>query len=365
MKIAIDFRMVNSSGIGTVIKKLVPRLVAAHPESDFYLLGREQEIPSLLKDSRNVCSIFCSSLIYSLSEQFELLAKIPSEIDLFWSPHYNIPLFYRGRLLVTVHDVFHLAMPQYVKGFHRRLYARVLFLAIKRHAAGIICDSHFTARELHYYAGVDPKAITVIHNGMDAASAFNEPAPVGDRPYLLFVGNVKPHKNLHRLVLAFESIAGQIPHDLIIVGKKDGFITGDGEAQNAASRMAGRIRFTGHIDDHALAGYYAHADALILPSLYEGFGFPPLEAMRYGVPAMVSDRASLPEVCGDAALYCNPENIEDIAKSLVRIVSDQKLRGDLRKKGLQRIGTFSWDKCADLTWQAILDAAAPPLPAKR
>jgi len=295
MRIAIDLRMFNSSGIGTVIQKLVPLIIDAHKDSHFYLLGREHEIPVSLRERPNTSFIRCSSPIYSISEQLELPFKIPARIDLFWAPHYNIPLFYTGRLLVTVHDVLHLAMPEYVKGIHKRIYARSLFLAIKHRAAGIICDSAFTAQELQRLAGIPAERITVIHNGIDAPSSTAIPPPINKKPYFLFVGNVKPHKNLYRLVLAFESIATKVPHDLVIVGKKDGFITGDNEAQKAAVRLGDRVKFTGRIDDSELAAYYAHADALAFPSLYEGFGFPPLEAMRYQIPVKMKPA---PKACG-------------------------------------------------------------------
>lgn len=353
--ISIDIRMIHASGIGTYIGNLVPRVIEKFPEIHFHLLGNSSELKNFSwANSRNVTIIECNSRIYSLKEQVELIRKIPKDSCLFWSPHYNIPLLYSGKLLVTVHDVFHLAMPQYVGGLHKRLYAKAMFGVLRRKASAIVCVSHFTAQELQKFTGTNSDKIFEVHNGVNAGGIIIESLtkPL-NRSYLLYVGNVKPHKNLMGLLNAFELIMNKIPHDLVVVGKKDGFITGDREVMNKASRLVDRVHFTGVVTENVLQQYYAHAEALVFPSFYEGFGLPPLEAMALGCPVIVSDAASLPEVCGDAALYCDPYNSVDIAEKILCLISDPGLQTELRRKGIEQIRQYSWEKCIVKTCKII------------
>lgn len=349
--VIIDLRMLNASGIGTYLSNVVPRVIAASPDINFTLLGKSGTLHKLnWAHGKNINIVDYDAPIYSIVEQLKILSKIPKDTSLLWSPHYNIPLFYRGRLLVTVHDVFHLAMPQYVGGLHKRLYAKGMFAAVKQKADKIICVSEFTKRELVRLVGVDPNKIRVIYNGVDK-SWFGIKANrcPHEKPYLLFVGNVKPHKNLVLLLEAFESIMAGIPQDLIIVGKKEGFIIGDKIVQEKAVKLGDRVHFTGYVNDEVLKQYYAHAEALVFPSLYEGFGLPPLEAMACGCPVISSNVVSLPEVCGDAVIYCDPYRPDDIAKKILFLTANLSLQSELREKGIQRAKQFTWDKCAEET----------------
>ena len=140
---------------------------------------------------------------------------------------------------------------------------------------------------------------------------------------------------------------------MIIVGKKEGFITADKSVDVFAKRLGNRVCFTGPVADNVLKQYYVNASLLILPSLYEGFGLPPLEAMACGCPTIVSHVASLPEVCGDATLYCDPYNINDIAAKILLLLSEPELQDKLREKGLEQARKFTWDKSAQETLSVI------------
>jgi len=352
-KIKIDLRMLKASGIGTYIINLIPNIINTYPKTNFHLIGKKNEILNYhWANKNNVTVENCEAPIYSISEQF-LLAK-SAKTDLLWVPHYNIPVFYSGKLLVTVHDAFHLAMLEYVGGIHKRLYAKALFTAIKYKANKIICVSQFSANELIRLTGVNPDKIVVIHNGVNKEwfEIKKEKRP-HNKPYLLYVGNVKPHKNLVRLLEAFELLANKIPHDLIIVGKKAGFITGDTIIEKKATSLKQRVHFTGYVDNQLLHQYFIHAKTLVFPSLYEGFGLPPLEAMACGCPVIVSNAASLPEVCGDAAIYCDPYSVEDIANKIEQLLADKNLQQQMRLKGIERAKTFSWEKTAKKTCEII------------
>jgi glycosyltransferase involved in cell wall biosynthesis len=256
---------------------------------------------------------------------------------------------------VTIHDVFHLAMPEYTGGLLKRVYARLMFAAVVKKAHAILCVSCFTAVELTRLTGISAEKLNVILLGVDESWYHIETLPRPEsKPYLLYVGNVKPHKNLSSLVEAFAMLVDVIPHDLIIVGKKDDLITADKEVECQASRLGDRVRFTGLVGQESLQQYFVHADALVFPSLYEGFGLPPLEAMACGCPVIVSNRASLPEVCGEAAVYCNPEDPSDIAEKIRMVVmDDSSLRETMRQHGHDRAKRFTWEKCARETVSVI------------
>jgi glycosyltransferase involved in cell wall biosynthesis len=166
--------------------------------------------------------------------------------------------------------------------------------------------------------------------------------------YILFVGNVKPHKNLTNLVLAFEIlIREQNDIYLLIAGKKDGFITGDENLFrfiNNNEILKSKIKFTGYIEENDLSYIYSLAQVFAFPSLYEGFGFPPLEAMASGCPVVASNAASIPEVCGNNVLYFNPLKPEEIYESLKIILVDELLRRSYIEKGLEHVKKFNWKK---------------------
>ncbi len=361
MRITIDLRMLHSSGIGVYLQNLIPRIIRLRKSDYFYLLGKknEQLIGKQAQHNR-VQWIEVQSPIYSLSQQIELLKKIPKGTDLLWVPHFDIPVFYKGKMLVTVHDLFHLAMPRFVGGLHKRLYAQWMFRQTIRKASAITTVSQFTKRELIRFTGCDPKKINAISLGVDS-SWFNRPktkSPYPRRPYFLYVGNIKLHKNLSKLLTAFERIMDQVSYDLVLVGKKEGFITGDLAATEQAAALGNRVLFTGYIDDQTLKKYFFHAAGLIFPSLYEGFGLPVLEAMASGCPVAASSAASIPEVCGNAALYFDPNRVEDIAEKMLKLARDKKLRSDLKSKGFKRARLFSWEKCAAETNRLIDHLAA-------
>ncbi len=356
MKITIDIRMLKASGIGVYIQNLVPRIIRMRPGDEFTLLGKGGEYAEWREaHSPNTRFVECDSPIYSLMEQIDVSVKIPNDTDLFWSPHYVIPLLYGGRLLATVHDLFHLAMPQFVGGFLKKTYAKVMFGQAAKKASGIAVISEFTKKELIRFTGVGPEKIQVTPLGIDSSLLnFVRKESPNPKPYFLFVGNIKPHKNLGRLLEAFALVKDKVPHDLILVGQREGFLTGDSEVQQKAESFGDRVKFTGRVERESLNQYYAHAEALVFPSLYEGFGLPPLEAMACGCPVVTSNAASIPEVCGDAVLYFDPLNPPDIAEKMMKLLTDKKLRDGFIQKGLKKTKQYSWDNCAEQT-SALMD----------
>lgn len=354
--ITIDARWIYTSGIGTYLRHIIPGIVKHFSGHLFTILGDKYELNKLLgPDSKNCTFVHANAGMYSIREQIDFIRLIPRDTDLYFATHYNVPLFYRGVMLVTVYDLFHLAMPELVGGIHKTLYARLMFSAVRRKSSAIITISEFTKSELIRFTGpVGNQSITPIHLGIDeewfSIPRGNSPH---NRPYILYVGNIKPHKNLGSLIKAFEIISDRVPHDLILVGKKEGFITGDTLAAISAQCCNGRVRFTGHVDHMQLKRYITNASALVFPSLYEGFGLPPLEAMAALCPVLVSNVGPMPEICGDAALYCDPYRVEDIAEKMMMLLSDDSLRYSLRELGLEHAKKFNWERCINETCNVI------------
>ncbi len=353
--ITIDIRKLHDSGIGTYIINLIPKIINAFPDIKFYLLVQEEESREYeWMHQPNVVLIDIKSQSLSPGEQIELPRKIPQETSLYWATQFNIPLLYKGKLLVTVHDIIHVAKPKLVGKLHHQLYVKAMLSAIGFKASKILTVSHFTEDEIVRKTKINRDKIKTIYEGVDQ-QWFHLTKSINphSKPYLLYVGNVKPHKNLRGLLGAFKLVMEQIPHNLIIVGRKEGMITTDNNVILEADKLSHRVKFTGYVDNQTLEQYFLHADALVFPSFYEGFGIPPLEAMACGCPVIVSNAASLPEVCQDAALYCNPYSERDIANQILKIVSDDALRANLIEKGKHRASQLTYAKCATETVRII------------
>jgi glycosyltransferase involved in cell wall biosynthesis len=356
--VTIDVRMARHAGIGSYIRNLVPRVVSLRPQWRFTLLTSECGMSDWARtpDARLVKT---RSDIYSVAEQLELPRLTPRGTDLFWSPHYNIPFLSRAPLVVTVHDLAHLALPQFYGGTIRTAYARAMFGRIRKIAREVIFVSQFSADEFSSRIG-KPRHATVIHNAVGdewRPSEQSEASP-HPNPYILFVGSAKPHKNLQTLIGAFERLAPEIPHDLVLIGSIGGIRTTDNEAVDRARSgpAAKRIVIIENASDLDVRRYMSSAVVLVHPSIYEGFGLPPLEAMAVGCPCLVARAASLPEVCGDAAAYFRPADSGDLEAHLRRLLNDDALRARLKSAGLQRAAQFRWDTAAAET-AAVLDRA--------
>jgi glycosyltransferase involved in cell wall biosynthesis len=364
--LAIDLRWIDASGVGVYIQGIMPGIVESLADMSIVGIGNRSRLEQFAwSQAANVRLIDCQAERYSLAEQVQLPLAIPSGADLFFSPYYTIPLLYRGRLAVTVHDLSHRIIPEIVSSPRKRIYAQIMYRALRRQASVIFTVSNFSKAELlRFTDGSREDNIIPTHLGITSEwYKASELPPQCARPYFVCVGNVKPYKNLGRLVEAFLNIQNQVPHDLVIVGQSDGLITGESASFFERVRGAGdRIRLTGFVSRQELLSWVGNAEALIMPSLYEGFGLPPVEAMAAGVPVGVSQAASLPEVCGNAAVYFDPLEIDDIASKLLMLGTDEILRGELRDRGLARSRIFTWQSCAARTSDALRASLTAVIP---
>ncbi len=276
--------------------------------------------------------------------------------DLLHVPHYNVPVLFRGNLLVTIHDLIHIMDPSLSRTPVAWAYARPMLHFASRRACRIVTVSNFSKDRIVQLLGVPAEKVTVIYNGVHPRFRCQDPAEARKRvsaalsldyPYFLYVGNLKPHKNVECLLLGFALLRarGLSDCDLVIVGDDS---RGRQLLQSTCARLdiARNVRFLSHIDDDLLPPVYAAAEMLVLPSLMEGFGFPVVEAMACGTPVVCARSAALPEIAGEAAIFFDPSSYEDLAAVLEHLLDSPDLRQTLRLNGLDRSRVFAWDECA-------------------
>jgi glycosyltransferase involved in cell wall biosynthesis len=361
--LVVDARLINASGIGTDLQNLLPFL---REDFKLILLGDPQSFQQY-SWAKDLTIVEFKAPIYSLAEQVFLPFLVPA-CDYFLSPHFNIPLLpiKSKTRIVIIHDMYHLATDQI--SIFQKFVAKFLLQNAVNLSKKIITISQFSKTEIEKYLKVR-KNISLIKLGVDKATfrvdhSLEQKVWVRGRynlpdKYILFVGNVKPHKNLPNLIRALQILAQQGEQDLslVIVGKKEGFINGDSHIDQLILELglSDKVFFSGFVENEDLPVIYHLAEALVFPSLYEGFGLPPLEAMASGCPTLVSRTASLPEVCKEASLYFNPKNPRDIADTIRKVLSDPQLKARLVAKGFELIEEYNWEKEANKLSDLIKD----------
>jgi glycosyltransferase involved in cell wall biosynthesis len=358
VRIGIDARKLHDFGIGTYIRNLLRQLARIDQQTEFILLCREADAPALASLGEHFRPVVESAGNYSIAEQFRIPLALRREgVTLFHAPHYVLPPLTRWvtrcRSVVTIHDCIHLMFPQYLPNRLAYAYARSSIALASRCATRVMTVSESSKRDILRFVDIDPDKISVIYNAYDERFAVepqeDDVVRVRERyqlhdEFVLYAGNVKPHKNLERLIEAFQLVRKRGLSHLKLV------LIGDEISKYAALRRAvhqhqlhKHVRFLGYLPEETLAVMYRLAGVFVFPSLYEGFGLPPLEAMASGTPVVTSNVSSLPEVAGDAAVLVDPYDPHAIADGIYRVLSDEALRRDLRSKGLLRARQFSWE----------------------
>lgn len=304
---------------------------------------------SLNKEVKRIPSYY---KVFSVRGLFELsLNAQRKDVDIIHCPMYVTPFYPRARLVVTIHDLIPIRMPEVMS----RRGRRSTYYILNKHAINtsevILVPSESTKSDVLDIFDCSEEKVHVIHHALDdvflnVAENRADYIPNGLRPgdrYLLSVGSAKPNKNLVRLLEAFARVKKEISAKLVLIGDLDARYP---EVQFASNNLhiQNDVIFTGRVTDSELLSLYSKALAFVFPSVYEGFGLPPLEAMACNTPVTCSKATSLPEVVGDAALLFDPYSVESISNAIVRVVLDQQLRVSLIAKGRQRINEFTWDK---------------------
>ena len=349
-RITIDARWLRG-GIGTYIEHLLEGLSKSRNGFAIEAITRPEHADTV--------SQWCSRLrmvdapIYTFSEQLAV-PKAARDADLLHVPHYNVPLIHRGALLVSILDVIHITDPAYRNNLAAQLYARSMLHLAARKARHIVTISEFSKAQIIEHLGVPGEKITVIHcgvNGQFRCSDRTEAArTVHDHlsiqtPYLLYVGNLKPHKNVPTLLRAFAILRSRIalPHRLVILG--DDRVGSKAIADQCERlKIAGVTSFVPRVPGRLLPSLYAAADLLVMPSRVEGFGLPVLESMASGTPVICSRAASLPEVGGDAVLYFDPRDPYELAELMDSVLNSPDVQSRMRQRGLARARQLPWTR---------------------
>ena len=343
-KIAIDARMINMSGIGTYIQHLVKEGIYD------IALGNKGEINEYISD---IDVIDYKSKIYGIKEQIKFpyrnLRKLKP--DILHIPHYNVPIFYRGRMFVTIHDLTHLVLPEILPNKFAYIYAKIMLWIAAHKAEKIFTVSENTKKDIIKYLKIDPQKIIVTYSGVDTEEfrkkdmseyeyLYDRYSIPRNKKIIMYVGNLKPHKNLIRLLEAFKDIDEIDNTVLILVGKA--FENHNVSNYEKLYCIEDIVIHTGVVNQKELIDFYNLADLFVFPSLYEGFGTPPLEAMACGTPVICSNTSSLPEVVGNAAYMFDPIASCELTDIINIVLKNKVLKESLITLGNKRCRIFEW-----------------------
>lgn len=379
MRIGIDARFFGpvGKGLGRYTERLIENLERVGGEHEFTVFLRKENFDLYRPASPKFRKVLADFRWYSLAEQLRFPPLLRKErIDLMHFPHFNVPVLTPCPFVVTIHDLILFRYPTRrattlnaaTYWLKYAAYRATIALAAWR-ARAIITVSGCTKRDIVRELKVKPDRVTVTYEAADGVEIGQltipgtfDPAAKGiAKPYFLYVGNAYPHKNLERLLDVFASLRKDgLDAQLVLVGKMDHFYTRlKAEAERLGLLAEGDVVFYGYAEEAELAELYRRARAYVFPSLLEGFGLPPLEAMRYGTPVAAAGNSCLPEILDDAAVYFDPEDVVDMAKAMRRTFSDDALRATLAEKGKRRVERFSWRECAERTYRTYLASLRP------
>lgn len=346
MRIGIDARLINETGIGRYIRNLIGELALIDKTNSYVVFVRDD---SWQPPSERWTKRIVDVPWHSVSEQIIMPWVLAREhLDLVHIPYFNVPIFYPGRFIVTIHDltILHfdtgkattLPLPLYTV---RRLGYYIALAVGLRRAVKVIAVSATTKQEIINHFQINSDKIVVTYEGIDGGLKTQDLGQKSQKrliknPYFLYVGNAYPHKNLETLLLAF----GHNTEKLVLVGKEDFFYKKIRSLVHSM-KLERSVIFFGEADDHELANLYYNAVALVFPSLMEGFGLPALEALASGCPVIASDIPIFHEILGDAVTYFDPRNPQDLKEALAEAMRKPK-------KGLA-LGRYSWSALASAT----------------
>jgi glycosyltransferase involved in cell wall biosynthesis len=368
MKIGIDVSSLlkDRSGIGTYSYNLIKNIFKIDTENEYRLLSYS------LKESLKECPSFDNPNVKSYHYRIpgKLLLKawqwfdfppvdaFLGKIDIFHSTNFLVIPQYKGKKIVTFHDMYFLIEPRHTERFGGKYFLKTLPEKVKG-VDRVIAVSENTKQDAMRFLGVTEERIRVIYEAVDESFRVIEDKDAVSRikakykiegDYLLFVGTLEPRKNLIRLVEAFTMLKreGRFPFKLVLAGKK-GWAIDNLFRKVEDLGIKEEIIFLGYVVPEDLPYLYNGAEVFVFPSLYEGFGLPALEAMGCGIPVLTSKRSALPEITGGAAILVDPMNVEEIAKGIRMLIENVSLRNEMVVKGLQRVKDFSWRRTAEET----------------
>ncbi len=361
LKIAIDIRRMTEFGVGTYIRNVVRTLGRLDRQNKYLLIGsptKVEEIGTLPPNFHAVPLLASDRSVQGYREFRTALQRL--SCDLVHIPNlFSVPRMLPCPYVMTVHDMLeHMSRAREQSGFWRSVH----FQMTKRVLAGaarIFAVSNFTCNEIEKLFEIPSDRVEVVYNAIDERFLHGHAtAPERDLiarryqvtyPFLLYAGRISPHKNVVRMIEAFSALKTELERDqaypdlkLIIIGDD---LSGNPDLRRTVVRSGVQhdVRFLGFVPIEVLRIFYDEAKIFVFPSLYEGFGLPPLEAMVHGTPVVTSNVSSLPEVVGNAAVLVNPENVFEIMRALHRVLMDKPLRDRMKERGYQQAAKFSWE----------------------
>lgn len=350
--IAIDARIINTS-TGTYVKNLLTYLEKIDTTNQYSILvpSKDKDYWKPTNDNFTILTVDFDN--YSLGEQTSFkkyLDELSADLVHFCMPQQ--PVFYKGNHVTTFHDLTLLKTYNSDKNwlvFHtKQTIGRIIFKKVAKTSSQIITPTNFTKNELVKFSKISPEKISVTYESADVFVDKLKPYNHPFKEFILYVGQQSDYKNIKRLGDAHQKLLEKHPDlGLILVGKKNKSIEINENYFNDKNYK--NILFTGFISDKERDWLYTECQAYIFPSLMEGFGLPGLEAMGYGAPVISSNATCLPEVYGDAAIYFDPLNTDDMAQKIDQVLSDQNLRNELIQKGYDQIKKYSWERMARQT----------------
>ncbi|OGY81844.1 MAG: hypothetical protein A3F54_04715 [Candidatus Kerfeldbacteria bacterium RIFCSPHIGHO2_12_FULL_48_17] len=368
MKIAIDARFYGgekAKGLGRYTQKLIFHLQEIDRENDYFILLQHEDYEKITFTNKKFQKVLADFHWYTLKEQIRmprLLKKLQPDITHF--PHYNVPFFFRKKFIVTIHDlILHhfptkraTTLPAALYFFKQLGYKAVIRHAVQA-AKKVITVSQFSKKDILETFHIPAGKVAVTYEGVDRPpERRTDPAILKkyhiQKPYILYVGNAYPHKNLEILldVVSEMKRTGEMDWSLVLVGKEEFFYKRLKE-EARSKNVLDKVLFTGFVPDEHLSTLYQHATAYIFPSLYEGFGLPPLESMAHGTPVLAANSSSLPEILQDKVLYFDPGDKNGIIKVLKALLSSAELRQKMSAEGKKYTKVFDWRKMAQETYK--------------
>lgn len=357
MKICIDGRFIRSTmtGIGRYTLELITNLKKIDTENSYYLLVNPEFSGDLVRYS-NVIPIFVKSTPFSLREQIEVPHVLKTyQIDIFHSPFYTRPLGLPCKTVMTIHDLIHLRMAREYS-LAKQLYFRYYVRYMARHCDVVVTDSRHSANDIISLLGISANKVRMVYPGVTVKQIVATQSLNSVRskyrlrdPYILYVGSNKPHKNVQLLLDAFVQFRNQgYQHRLVVTGEERNFSISD---RLRSLIQSDELVFIPNIDEEDLPYVYSQASVFVFPSLYEGFGLPPLEAMSYGIPVLSSSASCLPEVLGEAAAMFDPSSVEELVTQLITLVDNSVLRRQMVQRGQENSKKYTWQEAS----RTILD----------
>jgi len=381
VKVAIDIRPIHDFGVGTYIRNIVRALGRLDHRSEYFLIGGRDRVREIGKLPDNF-HIVPFTAIDGTARGYLAFAKVLRHYacDLVHIPHMSwTPLYLPCKYVITVHDLLDFMYRTHNGNGLRRSAHRYMTARALTNAARILAVSHFTKMDLQRLFHIPDERIEVVYNAIDERFLRGH-ASEADRqliaeryqcnyPFILYAGRISPHKNVVRIIEAFSALKTELDKEqkfpelkLIIIGDE---VSRHPDLRRTVikSGVQNDVRFLGFVPIEVLRIFYDAAKVFVFPSLYEGFGLPPLEAMSHGTPVVTANTSSLPEVVGNAAVLVNPENVFEIMRALHRVLVDQPLRERLKQRGYEQVQRFSWEASGERVLRVYHEVAGEPIEA--